>query len=424
MTEIAIIVSQTKDAQIATATWEFNDNDKDGLSNLQEIQLNTLPDKRDTDEDGLDDGDEVGRKTNPLKPDTDEDGIKDGDEVGKGLNPLDKDTDQDGKDDAVDNDPGKVDTSTPSPSPSPSATPQPSGTATIQPTGTYTPTPTQTATGTLLPSDTPTWTPTVYHFAITNLTASVDIPSYDGACPVTFNFSAAITSNGPGTITYRWERSDSAQAPENSLTFDSASTQNVNTQWHLGAPGTHWQALHILSPVDLVSNQATFTLNCIAQPQTIIFDTFPDNTLINSDIILEGGEFEAAHDIGVFGAPESSYCSDATVAAIRMAGTYGVPFNFLTTARPSAINECNGIPVEIKFYQNASSVTLSYYGASVTYTMNVYDGSGTLIGVVNKDTILGNSTTISFTSGSSNISYLTFGYQTAITAVYQIYYEP
>ena len=104
----------TIQAVTATAGWLAADDDKDGLNNGQEQQLNTLPNKRDTDEDGLDDGVEVNQyKTDPLKPDTDGDGLKDGDEVSRGLNPKNPDSDADGLPDAVDPAPLVPSTSTP-----------------------------------------------------------------------------------------------------------------------------------------------------------------------------------------------------------------------------------------------------------------------------------------------------------------------
>lgn len=65
------------------------DNDQDGLTNDQELQLGTEPNKSDTDGDGLSDGDEVLKYgTNPLSKDTDGDGYTDAEEVKNGYNPL------------------------------------------------------------------------------------------------------------------------------------------------------------------------------------------------------------------------------------------------------------------------------------------------------------------------------------------------
>ncbi len=78
------------------------DPDQDGLTNLQEFQLGTDPNKSDTDGDGISDGDEVNKShTNPLKPDTDGDGIPDGLEIKLGTDPLNPDTDGDGIPDGV-----------------------------------------------------------------------------------------------------------------------------------------------------------------------------------------------------------------------------------------------------------------------------------------------------------------------------------
>jgi len=65
------------------------DSDGDGLTDAQELQLGTDPNKKDTDGDGLSDYDEVTKyRTDPLKADTDGDGYADGVEVQKGYNPL------------------------------------------------------------------------------------------------------------------------------------------------------------------------------------------------------------------------------------------------------------------------------------------------------------------------------------------------
>jgi serine/threonine protein kinase/formylglycine-generating enzyme required for sulfatase activity len=112
-------VAAAGQAATATAVWEPEDDDRDGLSNKEEIALDTRPDKRDTDEDGLDDGEEVNKwQTDPLEPDHDGDGLKDGLEVRQGIDPLEQDTDGDGTPDAKDADPGQV----PSPTPNWTAT--------------------------------------------------------------------------------------------------------------------------------------------------------------------------------------------------------------------------------------------------------------------------------------------------------------
>ncbi|NMH65501.1 PQQ-binding-like beta-propeller repeat protein [Shewanella salipaludis] len=74
------------------------DPDLDGLTNLQEFAVRTLPNDPDTDKDGLTDGEELTvNHTNPLAADSDQDGLNDGIEVNTyGTNPLATDSDGDG----------------------------------------------------------------------------------------------------------------------------------------------------------------------------------------------------------------------------------------------------------------------------------------------------------------------------------------
>jgi hypothetical protein len=70
--------------------------------------------------------------------------------------------------------------------------------------------------------------------------------------------------NGPGTVTYRWERSDSTAKASQVLTFSSAGSRTVTDQWASVPISTTngWQLIHVGSPNDLFSNQATFTNSC------------------------------------------------------------------------------------------------------------------------------------------------------------------
>ncbi len=114
-------------------------------------------------------------------------------------------------------------------------------------------------------------------FAVTAVTTNVNPPSAN-TCPAIFVFSSIITTNGPGTIRYQWERSDSTASPAQTLAFASAGTQAVTTQWNLGASTTGWARLHILSPNDLTSNNAAFTLACSSsfQVTNVIASVSPD----------------------------------------------------------------------------------------------------------------------------------------------------
>jgi hypothetical protein len=92
----------------------------------------------------------------------------------------------------------------------------------------------------------------------------VDQSLYRGACPVQFTFTATITTNGPGTVEYQWLRSDQVQSQTQSLEFNAAGSKQVESTWDLSS-GIHenlWKQVEILSPNNVLSNQATFSVYC------------------------------------------------------------------------------------------------------------------------------------------------------------------
>jgi DNA-directed RNA polymerase specialized sigma24 family protein len=155
-------------------------------------------------------------------------------------------------------------TVTPVPTSTPTATPTATSTPTATFTPTSTPTNTPTATRTLVPTSTPTSTPTntPVPFAVTAVVASVTPTTYTGGCPGNFDLAAAITTNGAGTVTFQWERSDGVAKPPTSIIFNSAGTQTVTDRWASAPLGAGWQRLHVTWPNDIVSNQAAFTNSC------------------------------------------------------------------------------------------------------------------------------------------------------------------
>ena len=117
--------------------------------------------------------------------------------------------------------------------------------------------------GASTPSPTPPVpVPSPPSFAVTSVTVSADPPFFSGACPTTANFYATITVNGPGTITYNWERSDGALSRIASLTFGGPGSQTANTSWPLDETGSYWKRVHVYTPNEIISNQASFTLSC------------------------------------------------------------------------------------------------------------------------------------------------------------------
>jgi hypothetical protein len=117
----------------------------------------------------------------------------------------------------------------------------------------------------LAPLMTPPPTPTPEPFTVKSVTASVDVANSNGPCPFKFTFTAEIEVNRPGDVTYEWKRSDNASSPSKMISFTEAGKKSVTTTWQLGGGGfsySGWQQLHIISPNDLLSNQANFSLNC------------------------------------------------------------------------------------------------------------------------------------------------------------------
>lgn len=99
-------------------------------------------------------------------------------------------------------------------------------------------------------------------FRVTQVQVSVNPPSHTGACPHTFNFTGLITTNGAGTVQYRWVRSDGATGPVETVIFREAGNKPVLSSWQIGRTFSGWKKLEILNPNPLLSNQVNFTLNC------------------------------------------------------------------------------------------------------------------------------------------------------------------
>jgi hypothetical protein len=95
--------------------------------------------------------------------------------------------------------------------------------------------------------------------------------SYTGNCPALISFGGYIAVNQPMTVQYRFIRSDNASAPVRTLHFASKSRQMVTTTWQLGGPGlptySGWEAIEVISPVNVKSNKADFRVRCTGQGQ-------------------------------------------------------------------------------------------------------------------------------------------------------------
>lgn len=92
-------------------------------------------------------------------------------------------------------------------------------------------------------------------FAVTSVTLA-----NSGACGA-FTVTANITTNGAGSVTYHWVRSDGAidGVSHPAVVFGSAGTQSVSTTWSASASGTYWIDIYIDTPNNqLFGHTATF----------------------------------------------------------------------------------------------------------------------------------------------------------------------
>jgi len=106
-------------------------------------------------------------------------------------------------------------------------------------------------------------------FKVTEVFLKADDGRPTGPCPLRVVFRGYITANGPGAIKYTFTRSDGATGPVYIMEFKKAGTQPVMTDWTLGDPRVlpryaGWQAVKVLSPVEIESNHDTgsFEINC------------------------------------------------------------------------------------------------------------------------------------------------------------------
>jgi hypothetical protein len=99
-------------------------------------------------------------------------------------------------------------------------------------------------------------------FAVTAVTVNVIPTSFTGPCPKNFSCSVLITVNGPGTVTYQWERSDGGISPPQTMTFAAAGTASGGTGWPRDVSGLYGVRVRTLMPNAVTSNMVMFQLTC------------------------------------------------------------------------------------------------------------------------------------------------------------------
>jgi len=109
-------------------------------------------------------------------------------------------------------------------------------------------------------------------FAVTSVPTYVTPDYVYGTCggtvppAATIVFTATITTNGPGDVSYYWEQSDGDLSWEGWLHFDSAGSQAVSNVWSVPFPAsgslTGWARIYIDAPNHQYVSRAYFTLAC------------------------------------------------------------------------------------------------------------------------------------------------------------------
>ncbi|HEB58440.1 MAG TPA: hypothetical protein ENJ01_04395 [Gammaproteobacteria bacterium] len=100
-------------------------------------------------------------------------------------------------------------------------------------------------------------------FRILELNVRARPASYRGKCPVTIRFRGRISvAGGGGLVSYKFQRSDGASAPVQSITFNQPGSKTVTTTWQLGKSFQGWQAIETFDPQAKVSPRAQFKIIC------------------------------------------------------------------------------------------------------------------------------------------------------------------
>ena len=101
---------------------------------------------------------------------------------------------------------------------------------------------------------------------VTNISSSET--QSGAACPVTYNFTGTINAEGWSAgsnrvVTYRFERSDGTNEKTHQWTSPiGGGSKQVVDSWTLGGKKEQWEVLHVLTPIDVVSQRSHVHPNC------------------------------------------------------------------------------------------------------------------------------------------------------------------
>jgi hypothetical protein len=99
---------------------------------------------------------------------------------------------------------------------------------------------------------------------VTDIQLRVDPPSLNVSCtafPQYIIVNADIMTNGPGTVTWRWETSEGEAVAANPLLYLETGSQGDFIYYQVRAAKDYWIQVHILSPND-ITGRVTFKATC------------------------------------------------------------------------------------------------------------------------------------------------------------------
>jgi len=139
--------------------------------------------------------------------------------------------------------------------------------------------------------------------------------SYTGKCPAVIKFTGMISATEPTSVQYKFIRSDGASAPVQTLVFEKPGKKPVTTTWTLGGTELQtyegWEAIRIISPRQVVSNRAKFSITCSGQqpgrePDLVIEGIRLDRGCNVMVKVRNGGKGKIPDEVWTVHSPDSS----------------------------------------------------------------------------------------------------------------------
>jgi hypothetical protein len=99
-------------------------------------------------------------------------------------------------------------------------------------------------------------------FAVTKVQCKSCSPSGTPTCPFTISYTFDITTNGAGTVSYHFERSDGYLSAATTLSFTGAGTKTVSYSWTVGASGSYAVLCRTTAPNEMSDDSPPVTVTC------------------------------------------------------------------------------------------------------------------------------------------------------------------